>query len=538
MHQGENYGSAVALSREALRTASVIRERLSPDAWRLVVALEARLDIADAAPPSEVEAFDRADQALRALAALSGLMHENINRVAGWRFLDMGRRIERGIATCRFARIFATPDATADDLDVVLDLIDSQITYRSRYRAGVALAPARDMVVLDPYNPRSVAFQVAQIDAHLADLPVLRNDGILETPRRMSTSLNSELAVIEAEELDGARVLGHRAAHHEARRRGGFALFPARTERHPRRQTARSCVIYDVRHVTTYSYDAPVAFARCALRLLPRDETHQRVLSSSPRHQSAHRFFASSVRTSSATAWSMSARDGASAIARRGALACRGPARRAFLVAHEPGMGGGQPAAPSPRTRSRLPRLRISSIRAGSSPCSSRSPFMQGELSGEGAAIIDGAADLMHRIRADFRYDPKATAISTPLLEAFERRVGVCQDFAHVMIAGLRGLGLPAAYVSGYIRSVPAPGKERLEGADASHAWVSLWCGPEEGWIGFDPTNDREVANEHVVLAIGRDYDDISPIHGILLGPGEQEIDVGVDVVPWTGAAA
>jgi uncharacterized circularly permuted ATP-grasp superfamily protein/uncharacterized alpha-E superfamily protein len=207
LHLGENYGSAVALSREALRTASVIRERLSPDAWRLVVALEARLDIADAAPPSEVEAFDRADQALRALAALSGLMHENINRVAGWRFLDMGRRIERGIATCRFARIFATSDATADDLDVVLDLVDSQITYRSRYRAGVALAPARDMVLLDPYNPRSVAFQVAQIDAHLADLPILRNDGILETPRRMSTSLNSELAVTEAEELDGARVL-------------------------------------------------------------------------------------------------------------------------------------------------------------------------------------------------------------------------------------------------------------------------------------------------------------------------------------------
>ncbi len=207
LHQGENYGSAVALSREALRTASVIRERLSPDAWRLVVALEARLAITDAEPSSEVEAFDRADQALRALAALSGLMHENINRVSGWRFLDMGRRIERGIATCRFARIFATAEATADDLDVVLDLIDSQITYRSRYRAGVALAPARDMVLLDPYNPRSVAFQVAQTDAHLADLPLLRNDGILEAPRRLSMSLNSELAVIEAEELDGTRVL-------------------------------------------------------------------------------------------------------------------------------------------------------------------------------------------------------------------------------------------------------------------------------------------------------------------------------------------
>jgi len=207
LHQGENYGSAVALSREALRTASVIRERLSPDAWRLIVALESRLDIADPDLPSEVEAFERADQALRSLAALSGLMHENVNRIAGWRFLDMGRRIERGIATCRFARLFATPEATADDLDVVLDLIDSQITYRSRYRSGVALAPARDMVMLDPYNPRSVAFQVAQIDAHLADLPSLRNDGILETPRRMSTSLHSELAVTEAEELDTGRLL-------------------------------------------------------------------------------------------------------------------------------------------------------------------------------------------------------------------------------------------------------------------------------------------------------------------------------------------
>ena len=207
LHRSENYGSAVALSREALRTASTIRERLSPDAWRLVVALEARLDIADESLPPEVEAFERADQALRALAALSGLMQENINRVAGWRFLDMGRRIERGIGTCRFARLFAAPDATADDLDVVLDLIDLQITYRSRYRVGVALAPARDMVVLDPYNPRSVAFQVAQIDAHLADLPLLRNDGILETPRRMSTSLNSDLSVMEAEELDGGKLL-------------------------------------------------------------------------------------------------------------------------------------------------------------------------------------------------------------------------------------------------------------------------------------------------------------------------------------------
>ena len=108
-----------------------------------------------------------------------------------------------------------------------------------------------------------------------------------------------------------------------------------------------------------------------------------------------------------------------------------------------------------------------------------------------GGGILAGAVDLMHRIRNDFKYDPKATVISTPLKEVFEKRHGVCQDFAHVMIAGLRGLGLPAAYVSGYLRTIPPPGKPRLQGADATHAWVSVWCGEEIGWIGFDPTNDH-----------------------------------------------
>jgi uncharacterized circularly permuted ATP-grasp superfamily protein/uncharacterized alpha-E superfamily protein len=207
LHDGDQYGSAISLSREALRTASAIRERLSPDAWRLVVTLEQRLDMgADPLPP-EIEAFDRADQALRAISALSGLMHENMNRVAGWRFLDMGRRVERAINTCRFARLFAAHEATADDLDVVLDLIDSQISYRSRYRTGVALVPARDMVVLDPYNPRSVVFQVGEIDAHLAELPVLSDDGILETARRLSKSLTSDLSVDDAEGLDKAKLL-------------------------------------------------------------------------------------------------------------------------------------------------------------------------------------------------------------------------------------------------------------------------------------------------------------------------------------------
>ena len=149
-----------------------------------------------------------------------------------------------------------------------------------------------------------------------------------------------------------------------------------------------------------------------------------------------------------------------------------------------------------------------------------------------GSGILAGAVDLMHRIRTEFRYDPKATVISTPLNEVFEKRHGVCQDFAHVMIAGLRGLGLPAAYVSGYLRTIPPPGKPRLQGADATHAWVSLWCGEGLGWIGFDPTNDILVENDHIVLAVGRDFSDVSPVDGIIVGSRKQKLAVAVDVLP------
>ena len=128
--------------------------------------------------------------------------------------------------------------------------------------------------------------------------------------------------------------------------------------------------------------------------------------------------------------------------------------------------------------------------------------------------------------------------MSTPLVEAFEKRRGVCQDFAHIMIAGLRGLGLPAAYVSGYIRTVPPPGKPRLEGADATHAWVSVWCGEAAGWIDLDPTNNLQVGNDHIALAIGRDYSDVSPIDGVIVGSGKQELKVSVDVTPKAAGSA
>ncbi|MCS0495325.1 transglutaminase family protein [Ancylobacter mangrovi] len=149
-----------------------------------------------------------------------------------------------------------------------------------------------------------------------------------------------------------------------------------------------------------------------------------------------------------------------------------------------------------------------------------------------GRPMLAAAIELMHRLHDEFTYDSRATDVSTPALEAFEMRAGVCQDFAHIMIAGLRGLGLPAAYVSGFLRTEPPPGEERLQGADATHAWVMVWCGPEIGWQGLDPTNALLVSTDHVVLAVGRDYADVAPIGGVLLGSGRQKLDVAVDVIP------
>jgi transglutaminase-like putative cysteine protease len=146
--------------------------------------------------------------------------------------------------------------------------------------------------------------------------------------------------------------------------------------------------------------------------------------------------------------------------------------------------------------------------------------------------IFDAASELARRIHSDFVYDPEATEVSTPAAEAFDRRRGVCQDFAHIMIAAVRGIALPALYVSGYIRTIPPPGKERLAGADATHAWVSVWCGTALGWRDFDPTNATSIQNDHIVVAKGRDYSDVSPIESMVLSSGRHRLEVEVDVIP------
>ena len=149
-----------------------------------------------------------------------------------------------------------------------------------------------------------------------------------------------------------------------------------------------------------------------------------------------------------------------------------------------------------------------------------------------GRPVLEALRELTARIRGDFAFKPGVTTISTPVSQVLAGRAGVCQDFAHLMIAGLRAQGLPARYCSGYVRTRPPPGQQRRQGADQSHAWVGCWLGPEHGWVDLDPTNDLVVSDEHVLLGWGRDYADVSPVRGILLGGGRQELEVSVDLAP------
>ena len=289
-------------------------------------------------------------------------------------------------------------------------------------------------------------------------------------------------------------------------------------------------MIYDIRHVTTYAYDSPVSFARCSLRLEPWSGAGQQLISHSveirprPAERTVRRDFFGTHTESVLIE-----------VAHRN---LRIDSRSRVSVARK----ALDRAAPSPswedirdasfESNSLGPASPVGYVFASSLvPVQASFTAYAAASFAPGQGILAGAADLMRRIRSDFRYDPKATVVSTPLCEVFEKRHGVCQDFAHVMIAGLRGLGLPAAYVSGYLRTIPPAGQPRLQGADATHAWVSVWCGAGIGWIGFDPTNDLIVENDHIILAIGRDFSDVSPVDGIIVGSRRQKLGVAVDVL-------
>ncbi len=294
-------------------------------------------------------------------------------------------------------------------------------------------------------------------------------------------------------------------------------------------------MIYDVKQVSTCTYSDVVPFGRHVARLMPREWPGQRIiaadLSIDPKPADdlvTEDFFGNRIRfftlekPHSELTVTLKAR--ISVEAQAGLLTVLTPP---WEEVRDAAQASADPSALSPVHHlfdSR--RVRLSET-IGAYVGKSFTP---------GRPILEAASEVMRRIKADFDYEPGVTDVDTPAEEAFIARAGVCQDFAHIMISGLRWLGLPAAYVSGYLRTLPPPGQPRLEGADATHAWVSVWCGPQAGWIGLDPTNAVLAGEDHIVLAFGRDYADVAPLDGIIVASGDQTLDVAVDVIPVTGA--
>lgn len=295
-------------------------------------------------------------------------------------------------------------------------------------------------------------------------------------------------------------------------------------------------MIYDVRQITAYDYGSVVPYSRHVARLTPVDRPGQRVVMTALDIQPApaERFETTDFFGNRVTGFALDhphdkltvelrARIEVSAAAPL--LASLTPAwetvRDLAAAAHD--LGPDSPVHALYPSRAVPLDPRTTAYAARSFPA--RRP------------VLEGAGELMMRIKREFTYEPGVTDASTLPVVAFEKQRGVCQDFAQVMIAGLRGLGLPARYVSGYLRTEPPPGRPRLEGADATHAWVEVWCAAGPGWVGLDPTNGIPAGEDHVVLAVGRDFQDVSPLDGVIVASGGHSLEVKVDVVPVTLAA-
>ncbi len=290
-------------------------------------------------------------------------------------------------------------------------------------------------------------------------------------------------------------------------------------------------MLYGIRHVTRFDYAQPVAFARCNLRLKPILWSGQRIEEYALSVQPGGRTYPARAEAGLANVVRLVVEHAASSLTiesraqvrvdRQIPIPMPGDPTIAQIAAWARDSRDPTPAGPAAYL---FPSPLIPLDRAIAAWCA--------EELRQDRGILEAGIALARRIQRDFAFDPTATLVDTPPHEAFAKRGGVCQDFAQIMLSGLRAAGLPAAYVSGYLRTLPPPGQPRLVGADATHAWVLLWCGPDLGWVGVDPTNGIWMAEDHIVMAIGRDYADIAPIDGIVLGSGAQAMHVSVDVEP------
>ncbi len=289
-------------------------------------------------------------------------------------------------------------------------------------------------------------------------------------------------------------------------------------------------MIYEVTHKTTYHYTAPVAQAHHLVHLAPRPHERQRIvrhdITVKPAPATRNDFI--DYFGNPASSLAIEAGHSELLIHSQGVIEVSAPEHADLSLSQPWDRLSGDMAPPK----------KINEIEAAQYLMPSRHTAVTAELIEfarpsfpAGRPVFECARELTERIHAEFAYDGAATDIATTTDELLKIRRGVCQDFAHLLIASMRAFGLPARYVSGYLLTHPPEGKEKLVGADASHAWVSVWS-PEIGWVDFDPTNNLIPQNEHITIAYGRDFNDVSPVTGVLLGGGAHQVDVAVDVTP------
>jgi len=285
---------------------------------------------------------------------------------------------------------------------------------------------------------------------------------------------------------------------------------------------------YKIRHLTRYRYSDAVTNSQHDLHLLPRDLPHQRCLSAELEIRPAPSVYQERVDyfgNRAAHAVLASAHSELAVIA-HSRVEVTVPAS----IAPERDLAWETAVAQIAHDRSQLSVQEMTFPSPYIVPWDELRAYTRASFP-TGQPVLRGCLELMARVHGDFTYDAKATTIATPLDEVFSKRRGVCQDFSHLMIACLRSLGLAARYVSGYLVTTPPPGKVRLVGADASHAWLSVYS-PGLGFVDVDPTNNVLVGDQHITLAIGRDFGDVTPLRGVVLGGGRHELDVAVDVLP------
>ena len=381
-----------------------------------------------------------------------------------------------------------------------------------------------------PNNPRSIVFQLARIETHLAALPKRGEENRLSPPEQIATAAATRCARRTPPSSTTQALLDVEAALMKLSDVVASTYFTthARSEAH----MGGARMIYDVRQETTYHYASTVAYARHVLRLEPDRPPGPARAGGGARCRAGAGRAPRRAAISSATASTWVALDQP-----HDKLTVRVAAR---VVVDRP--AAVDPAATPPWEEVRAAAFASADL-SPQSPAHFLFPSRQVSLDPEirdyaavsfppGRPVLDGAIDLMLRIKTEFVYEIGATTASTTPPMSFALRRGVCQDFSHIMISGMRSLGIPAAYVSGYLRTVQSPAEVKLAGADAMHAWVLVWCGAEAGWIGLDPTNGILAGNDHVVLAIGRDYADVAPIDGVIFASGGQRLEVAVRVAP------